>query len=111
MERVGSSGYTVCDESCELDIYWANHNEGYEGEKAPRYSEDRQTPCGIELKLTLRLTETRDGKKYYDPAPHSTEMVRLNSAFSSLHGLSSLLNLGGFIATCWYGFSLAERIQ
>jgi hypothetical protein len=57
------------------------------------------------------VSETRDGKKYYDPGPHSTEMLKLNSSFSTMHGLSSLLNLAGFVATCWYGFSLAERIQ
>ncbi len=56
-------------------------------------------------------SETRDGKKYYDPAPHSEEMQKLNKAFSSMHGISSLLNLTGFIATLWYGVSLAARIQ
>ena len=55
--------------------------------------------------------ETRDGKKSYDPAPHSKEMQQLNRAFGKMHGVSSLVNLGALIATIWYGFSLAERIQ
>jgi hypothetical protein len=38
-------------------------------------------------------------------------MTRLNKNFVAMHGLSSLFNMGGFIATIWYGFSLAARIQ
>lgn len=55
--------------------------------------------------------ETRDGKKYYDPTPQSTEMQQLNKSFSIMHGVSSLINLVGYIATIWYGFSLAERLH
>ena len=54
--------------------------------------------------------ETRDGKKSYDPAPHSKEMQKLNKAFGKLHGASSLVNMIGFVATVWYGFSLGARI-
>ena len=61
--------------------------------------------------LADEYVETRDGKKSYDPAPHSQEMQRLNRAFGKMHGVSSLVNLGAFIATVWYGFSLAERIH
>lgn len=57
------------------------------------------------------VAETRDGKKYYDPAPQSTEMQQLNKSFSIMHGVSSLINLAGYIATIWYGFSLAERLH
>ena len=56
-------------------------------------------------------TETRDGKKSYDPAPHTKEMQRLNKSFAKIHGASSLVNLIGFLATIWYGFSLGARIQ
>lgn len=56
-------------------------------------------------------TETRDGKKSYDPAPHSKEMLKMNRAFGRMHGISSLLNLAGFLATMWYGVTLAERLQ
>jgi hypothetical protein len=56
------------------------------------------------------VTETRDGKKYYDPAPHSTEMQQLNKVFIWMHSASSLINLVGYVATIWYGFSLADRI-
>ncbi|KAH8595553.1 hypothetical protein B0O99DRAFT_686543 [Bisporella sp. PMI_857] len=55
--------------------------------------------------------ETRDGKKSYDPPPHSEEMQRLNKSFSAMHGISSVVNLLGFIATVWYGFSLGARIS
>ena len=55
--------------------------------------------------------ETRDGKKSYDPAPHSKEMQKLNRAFGRMHGISSLVNLVGFVTTAWYGISLAERLQ
>jgi len=55
--------------------------------------------------------ETRDGKKSYDPAPHSKEMQKLNKAFGRIHGISSLLNLAGYLATAWYGVSLAERLS
>jgi hypothetical protein len=55
--------------------------------------------------------ETRDGKKSFDSPPHSKEMIKLNRAFARMHGASSLLNLVGLLATVWYGFSLAERLQ
>ncbi|KAJ9629759.1 hypothetical protein H2203_002140 [Taxawa tesnikishii (nom. ined.)] len=54
--------------------------------------------------------ETRDGKKSYDPPPHSKEMQRLNKLFSQLHGVSSLTNLAGFGAMIYYGFVLADRL-
>lgn len=57
------------------------------------------------------MIETRDGKKYFDPAPHSEEMVRLNKQFGTMHGVSTLVNLAGFIATLWYGVSLAARLE
>jgi hypothetical protein len=56
-------------------------------------------------------SEKRDGKKAYDPTPHSKEMQKLNKAFGRMHGISSLLNLVGFLATAWYGFSIAGRLQ
>jgi hypothetical protein len=52
--------------------------------------------------------ETRDGKKSYDKGPHSKEMQALNHSFGVLHGISSVLNLGGVIAMIWYGFLVAE---
>jgi hypothetical protein len=54
--------------------------------------------------------ETRDGKKSYDPAPHSREMLALNRRFGRMHGVSSLLNLAGVVATVVYGFTLAGRL-
>lgn len=61
--------------------------------------------------LTVMIIETKDGKKSYDPAPHSREMQRLNKSFGKLHGASSLINLVSFLATMWYGACLAERLQ
>ena len=55
--------------------------------------------------------ETRDGKKSYDPAPHSPEMKKLNSAFGKMHGISSLLNMGSFLATCYYGVILGNMLK
>jgi len=55
-------------------------------------------------------TERKDGKKSYDAPPHSQEMMALNKRFSMLHGISSLLNLGTFIASVAYGVTLAARL-
>jgi hypothetical protein len=63
---------------------------------------------GVELTGHI---ESRDGKKGYDPAPHSKEMLQLNKAFGRMHGISSLINLGAFIATICYGFTIAQRLQ
>ncbi|KAF2713048.1 hypothetical protein K504DRAFT_371240, partial [Pleomassaria siparia CBS 279.74] len=54
--------------------------------------------------------ETRDGKKSYDKGPHTKEMEALNRQFGMLHGVSSLVNLGGFIAMLWYGVLLGEGL-
>ncbi|KAK4114133.1 hypothetical protein N656DRAFT_796631 [Canariomyces notabilis] len=58
-----------------------------------------------------RQQEKKDGKKSYDPPPHSQEMVALNKKFSMLHGISSLLNLGTFIASVVYGVTLSSRLS
>jgi Domain of unknown function (DUF4149) len=60
--------------------------------------------------LIHRWIETRDGKKSYDSPPHSKEMVRLNKAFGRMHGISSLINLLGFLGTVWYGLTLAGNL-
>ncbi|CAK7263860.1 hypothetical protein SEPCBS119000_000714 [Sporothrix epigloea] len=54
--------------------------------------------------------ERKDGKKCYEPAPHSQEMLALNKKFGKLHGISTLLNLGTFIMAIVYGASLSKRI-
>ncbi|KIW91050.1 uncharacterized protein Z519_07944 [Cladophialophora bantiana CBS 173.52] len=54
--------------------------------------------------------ETRDGKKSYDPPPHSKEMQALNKRFEMLHGTSSLVNLMSWVGMIWYGFYLGDRI-
>ena len=55
--------------------------------------------------------EKKDGKKSYDPAPHSQEMLALNKQFGILHGISSLLNLVTFLASVVYGFTLSAQLQ
>jgi hypothetical protein len=56
-------------------------------------------------------SETKDGKKCFDPPPHSKEMQQLNKAFGRMHGASSLLNMAALLATMWYGVTLAGRLQ
>ncbi|TVY18688.1 hypothetical protein LARI1_G002902 [Lachnellula arida] len=68
-------------------------------------------PATTRIMRERKVQESKDGKKSYDPAPHSKEMQQLNRAFGKMHGVSSLVNLGALIATIWYGFSLAERIH
>lgn len=55
--------------------------------------------------------EKKDGKKSWEPAPQSQEMIALNKKFGKLHGISSLLNLTTFIATIAYGFHLGGRLH
>ena len=55
--------------------------------------------------------ERKDGKKSYDPVPHSQEMQALNRKFGKLHGVSSLLNLSAFVATVVYGVALSARLS
>ncbi|KAG0159284.1 hypothetical protein PDIDSM_6806 [Penicillium digitatum] len=55
--------------------------------------------------------ETRDGKRSYDPAPHSKEMLALNKKFGRVHGISSLVNLVSLVATIWYGVVLSKRLE
>ncbi|ERT00771.1 uncharacterized protein SPSK_07924 [Sporothrix schenckii 1099-18] len=54
--------------------------------------------------------ERKDGKKSYDSAPHSQEMLALNKKFGKLHGISTLLNLTSFIMAVVYGVALSGRI-
>lgn len=59
----------------------------------------------------LTCVETRDGKKSYDPAPHSKEMLALNKKFGRVHGISSLINMAAFLATIYYGVVLSKRLE
>ena len=58
-----------------------------------------------------QFAETKDGKKYYDSGPQSSEMERLNKAFSRMHSFSAITNLVGLGITVWYGLLLSERLQ
>ena len=59
----------------------------------------------------LTWIETRDGKKSYDPAPHSKEMMALNKKFRRVHGLSSLVNIVSLLATVYYGVVLGKSLS
>ncbi|KAJ4292329.1 hypothetical protein N0V88_005961 [Collariella sp. IMI 366227] len=67
-------------------------------------------PATTKVMGERRAQEKKDGKKSYDDPPHSQEMLTLNKQFSMLHGVSSALNLGTFIATVAYGVHLASRL-
>lgn len=68
-------------------------------------------PQTTEVMKLRKHQETRDGKKSYDAGPHSEEMKQLNKRFGILHGVSSLVNLVGFLSMCWYGFVIGEVIR
>lgn len=61
--------------------------------------------------LNADSSETRDGKKSFDPPPHSQAMQKLNKDFARMHGFSSGLNLVALAAIVWYGVVLSERMQ
>ena len=67
--------------------------------------------ANIQGRSTDLVAETRDGKKSYDPGPHSKGMQRLNKRFGALHGASSLVNLIALLTTISYGGTLAEMLE
>ncbi|RKU40291.1 hypothetical protein DL546_001648 [Coniochaeta pulveracea] len=67
-------------------------------------------PATTKCMRERKSQERKDGKKSYDPPPHSQEMVALNKKFGKLHGISSLLNMATFVASLVYGVSLSRRI-
>ena len=68
-------------------------------------------PQTTEIMKIRKHQETKDGKKSYDKGPHSKEMKALNRQFGILHGVSSLVNLVGFLGMCWYGVLLGEGLR
>ena len=89
-------------------LCWTSHYQDHEGEKASGWVKHDLL---LSEHYWFLFTETKDGKKSYDPAPHSKEMQALNRAFGRMHGISSLVNLTAFLATVWYGFTIAGRLQ
>ncbi|KAF2106136.1 hypothetical protein BDV96DRAFT_480134, partial [Lophiotrema nucula] len=67
-------------------------------------------PQTTEVMKLRKHQETRDGKKSYDAGPHSEEMKKLNHRFGVLHGVSSAVNLVGFLGMLWYGVLLGEGV-
>ncbi|KAF2860796.1 hypothetical protein K470DRAFT_216428 [Piedraia hortae CBS 480.64] len=65
-------------------------------------------PATTKVMKERKHQETRDGKRYYDPGPHSEEMEHLNSAFSKLHGASSLTDVVGLGAMVFYAFIMSD---
>ncbi|KAI9929276.1 hypothetical protein ASPWEDRAFT_168884 [Aspergillus wentii DTO 134E9] len=68
-------------------------------------------PRTINVMRERKHQETCDGKKSYDPAPHSKEMMALNKRFGRIHGASSLLNMVSLAVTIYYGAVLSKRIS
>ena len=68
-------------------------------------------PTTTRIMKERKHQETRDGKKSYDPGPHSPEMQRLNKRFAQLHGVSSLVNLVGLLALVYYGGTIADMMR
>ncbi|KAJ5834922.1 hypothetical protein N7447_000948 [Penicillium robsamsonii] len=68
-------------------------------------------PMTINVMRERKHQESRDGKRSYDPAPHSKEMLALNKKFGRVHGISSLVNLASLVATVWYGVVLSKRLE
>jgi hypothetical protein len=68
-------------------------------------------PQTTRIMVERKHQETKDGKKSYDKGPHSKEMEELNRRFGMLHGVSSVVNLVGFLGMCWYGVVLGEGLR
>jgi hypothetical protein len=68
-------------------------------------------PLTNDVKRKRKHQETKDGKKYFEPGPHSEEMRALNKRFGMLHGFSSLANLINIVFIVGYGVVLSNRLQ
>ncbi|KLJ05751.1 hypothetical protein EMPG_10791 [Blastomyces silverae] len=68
-------------------------------------------PMTAKIMRQRRHQETIDGKKSYDPAPHSKEMLRLNKSFARVHGICSLVSLLSLSSAVYYGVVLANRLE
>ncbi|WEW60565.1 hypothetical protein PRK78_006052 [Emydomyces testavorans] len=67
-------------------------------------------PATSKIVKERKRQESIDGKKYYDPGPHSKEMMKLNKSFGRVHGISTIINFVGLAATLYYGKTLADRL-
>ncbi|PGH30207.1 hypothetical protein GX50_07034 [[Emmonsia] crescens] len=68
-------------------------------------------PMTAKIMRQKKHQETIDGKKSYDPPPHSKEMLRLNKSFARVHGVCSLISLLSLSSAVWYGVVLADRLE
>jgi hypothetical protein len=68
-------------------------------------------PATTKIMRERKAQETKEGKKYYDEGPKSEEMAALNKRFGAVHGVSSMLNLVGLLATGWYGVVLGNKLK
>lgn len=67
-------------------------------------------PLTTSTMKTRKHQETKDGKKYYEAGPKSKEMEALNTKFSILHGVSSMINMVEVAVLFWYGSVLGNRL-
>ncbi|KAI9689701.1 MAG: hypothetical protein M1820_010071 [Bogoriella megaspora] len=67
-------------------------------------------PATTKVMIQRKHQETRDGKRSFDPGPHSSAMEKLNKDFGILHGASTIVNLVGLGAMIWYGTTIARKM-
>ncbi|KAH6633706.1 hypothetical protein C7974DRAFT_177043 [Boeremia exigua] len=68
-------------------------------------------PQTTRVMVERKHQETRDGKAAYDKGPHSVAMQKLNTRFSVLHSVSSVVNLVGLGAMVWYAAVLGGGLR
>ncbi|AEO69385.1 93780643-4fa9-414d-a7eb-54f520ccabf7 [Thermothielavioides terrestris] len=68
-------------------------------------------PATTRVMEERRRLEKKDVKRADDAPTRAQESLALNKKFSMLHGISSLLNLGSFVATVIYGVTLSGRLS
>jgi len=83
MECPGASRHYVRRGPREPARYWAHDYENHGGAETTRYVVFVAVEC-LGMWLIICFLEVRDGKKSYDPAPHSKEMLKLNQVRSLL---------------------------
>jgi hypothetical protein len=76
MDRLGPSRYDVYNRRGKYGVHQTGYCQSHERTETPRYIVP--SPRVLAAQLTRQFLETKDGKKAYDPPPHSKEMLKLN---------------------------------
>ncbi|KAG7105583.1 hypothetical protein HYQ44_015041 [Verticillium longisporum] len=84
----------------------------------PMMMEDEADKMSLDGSASASCSEAPDDDMIMNDDPEdvtddedwAAEMQALNKRFGKMHGISSLLNLGTFIATIAYGFTLGSRL-